>query len=134
MMRHPNVLFSNPGSTSRLIAEQIFTVIHRGIDHLMQPEHDPMLGFINGIAPTLPSIMQSLKTLLYRPMSVDADGPNVKQVRRELAAEEARLETEHAEKRARLVAEFGPRFDKAQRMDDLDREMRDSDEQAAPLS
>ena len=50
----------------------------------------------------------------------DCGGPKVKQVNRELAAEEASLSAEFTKMRAKLVADFGPRFAKADAEDDAD--------------
>jgi hypothetical protein len=119
-MLKPEAMYRPNLSTPRLVVEQFFTVIHRGVDHLIRPERDSFLDFFDGIGPHLPSIIESLSKVMRPPIPMDTDGPNVKQVRQELRAEEAHLDAEHAEKRARLVAEFGPRFDKAQRIDNLD--------------
>jgi hypothetical protein len=93
-----------------------FSVIADAIAHrLTVPKADPMLQFITGALPALPALLQALKP----PTPIDLDGPKVKQVQREYAAEEAHLRASFAEARARLVADFGPRLDQARAADEL---------------
>jgi hypothetical protein len=101
--------------------------IARGIDRLIEPKPDPTLQFVTGALPLVPALLQALKPST----PVDLDGPKVKQVRREFAAEEARLQAVFAESRARLVADFGPRFDQARAADELEY---DADEDAESAS
>lgn len=88
--------------------------VARGVDRLTQPKEDPTLQFIMSALPMVPTLLQALKPCA----PLDLDGPKVKQVRREFNAEEAHLAAEFAAKRARLVADFGPRFDEARTTDE----------------
>jgi hypothetical protein len=88
--------------------------IARGLDRLTTPKADPLLQFITNALPVMPAVIRALQPCA----SVDLDGPKVKQLRYEFAAEEASLQAAFAEKRARLVAKFGPRFDQARAADD----------------
>jgi hypothetical protein len=88
--------------------------IARGVDRLTKQKADPLLQFITDALPVMPAVIQALKPC----PSVDLDGPKVKQLRYEFAAEEASLKAAFAEKRARLVAKFGSRFDEALAADD----------------
>jgi hypothetical protein len=98
----------------RVVADAIANAISRGVDHLTRPKTDPALQFLASVLPVVPSIVSALRPL----PPLDLDGPKVKQVRREFEAEEAHLKALFAEKRARLVADFGPRFDEAHAADD----------------
>lgn len=97
-----------------IIADSIAHGIARGVDRLVGPKSDPMLDFATNVLPLVPTLIQALKPCA----PLDLDGPMVKQVQREFAAEEARLHAEYAEKRAALVADFGPRFIEAGASDD----------------
>jgi hypothetical protein len=88
--------------------------ISRGVGYLTRPRTDPTLSFLSTVLPLVPTMVEAVKSLL----PVDLDGPKVKQVRRELAAEEAHIKALFAEQHARLVAEFGPRLDEARSADE----------------
>jgi hypothetical protein len=98
----------------RIVADAAANGIARVIERWTEPKPDPVTRFFTAASIALPSILQLLKPL----QPVDVDGPRVRQVRRKLASEEARLVAEHAERRARLIADFGPRFNDAQAEDD----------------
>ena len=96
-----------------IIADAIADAITRCVDHLTRPKKDPALQFLTTVLPMVPSIVQALKP----PVPVDDDGPKVQQVKRELAAEEAHLRALFAERHARLIADFLPRFQAAHAAD-----------------
>jgi hypothetical protein len=110
-MFYPRMPMCHHRSSFRVVADAIANAISRGVDHLTRPKADPKLQLLAGL---VPMILDTLRP----PRPLDLDGPKVKQVRREFAAEEAHLQALFAEKRARLVADFGPRFDEAQAADD----------------
>jgi hypothetical protein len=89
--------------------------ISRGADYLTRPRTDPTLSFLSTVLPLVPTMVEAVKSSL----PTDLDGPKVKQVRRELAAEEAHLKALFAEQQARLVVEFGPRLEEARLADDV---------------
>jgi hypothetical protein len=97
-----------------IIADAVADAIHSGVDYLTRPKTDPALQFLTTVLPMVPGIVQALKP----PVPVDNDGPTVQQVKRELAAEEAHLRALFAERRARLLADFVPRFEAARAADD----------------
>ena len=96
-----------------IIADAIADAINRGVDHLTRPKNEPTLQFLTTVLPMVPTIVQALRP----PIPVDNDGPKVQQVKRELAAEEAHLRALFAERHARLIADFVPRFQAAQATD-----------------
>lgn len=78
------------------------------------------------IGPLLASLMPLAAQLLQRyadppPIQAHAEGLRERLVHAEYHAELAQLEREHAAARARLVADFGPRFHDARKGDDADR-------------
>ena len=97
-----------------IIADAIADAITRGVDHLTRPRTDPALHFITNVLPHVRSIVDAFRP----PVPVDNDGPKVKQVKRELNAEEAHLRALFAEKHACLIADFGPRIEAARAADD----------------
>jgi hypothetical protein len=68
------------------------------------------------------TLVPMVKTVvdLFRPPQPPADirGPKLRQVEREFTAEEASLKADFEKARARLLAEFGPRFNQARADDD----------------
>jgi hypothetical protein len=112
------MLLHLPGITARnplhVVGHALAHGVARLIERWTEPKPDPIARFFSSASIALPAITQLLKP----PVPLDVDGRNVKQIRRELAAEEARLDAEHAEKRARLIADFGPKFLEAFEADD----------------
>jgi hypothetical protein len=100
-------------NTARVIVDSISSVAHRALDHLLSPQTDPMIEFLTGFVPMIPMLIQTFKPQ----QPVDSSGPRLKQLQREIAAEDARLSAEHAAKRARMIAKFGPRLDRASELD-----------------
>lgn len=90
------------------IADALASAAVRIINRVAAPMAKPL-----GLADQLSHVMPFVPMLLdaFRPfLRDDADGPTVKQLRREFAAEEARLQAEHAARLATLTADFGPKF------------------------
>lgn len=112
-----------------VVADALADGIARAVDRLTRPKTDPALDFVTNVLPMVPTLIQALKPCA----PLDLDGPKVKQVRREFAAEEAHLQAAFAEKRARLVAEFGPRFDEARASDET-QYSDDEPAEAAPVA
>jgi hypothetical protein len=112
------MLLHLPGITERnplhVVGHALAHGVARVIERWTDPKPDQIARFFSSASIALPAITQLLKPAV----PVDIDGRNVRQVRRELAAEEARLDAEHAEKRARLIADFGPKFLQAYEADD----------------
>jgi hypothetical protein len=97
-----------------IIADAIADAINRSVDHLTRPRTDPALQFLTNVLPMVPGIVQAFKP----PVVVDNNGAQVQTVKRELAAEEAHLRALFAERHARLIADFVPRFETARAADD----------------
>jgi len=96
-----------------VVADSVAGAIARAFARIGAPKRDAALDFLLGVLPNIPTLIQVLKPSV----PVDLDGPAVQQVKRELAAQEAHLAAVTAEKRARLIADFGPKFDAAQNLD-----------------
>jgi hypothetical protein len=96
-----------------IVADAIAVAIWRGVERVTQPKTDRTFQAVTSLLPAVQSLIHMLKP----PVPVDLDGPRVKQLRRELAAHEARLHAKYTERRAWLVADFGPRFDEAHAAD-----------------
>jgi hypothetical protein len=101
-------------SAVNFVGLAVADAISRGVDYLTRPRQDATLSFLSTVVPLLPTMVEAVKASL----PADLDGPKVKQVRRELAAEEAHLKTLFAEQQARLVVEFGPRLEEARLADE----------------
>ena len=112
MLLHlPGITEPNP---LHIVGHALAHGVARAIERWMEPKTDPFDRFLSTASIVLPAITQLLKPAT----PLDVDGRNVRQIRRELAAEEARLDAEHAEKRARLIADFGPKLLEAFEADD----------------
>lgn len=90
------------------------------IERLSTPEPDRftpfMMDLINTASPLLVQMLQQRTTAA--PNGGAAIGPRERQVRAEFDAEEAKLRSAFTEARARLVADFGPRFTEAHAEDE----------------
>jgi hypothetical protein len=114
-MFQPMMNCTRPGPI-RVVVDSVAGAIARLCMKVAAPERDALGDFMTNVLPLLPSVLQVLKPSA----PVDLDGPKVQQIKRELAAEEAHLTAVHAEKLARLVADFGPKFDAARAADETD--------------
>lgn len=119
---HPDTLNLAVGALASTVAAQ--TAL---IDRLTTPEPSGLQRFAEILQPHAVQLGALLGQALVQrtqppPLEGAYDGPRERQVRAEYHAQQARLDHELAEKRAQLVADFGPRFVEARRADDLDAE------------
>jgi len=96
-----------------LVADAVACAVARALGQIGAPKRNDALDFLLGILPNVPTLIQALKPAV----PVDLDGPAVQQVKRELAAAEAHIAAVANESRARLIADFGAKFDAARAVD-----------------
>lgn len=93
--------------------------LHRLVDAVTprQPSPPPQPEWIDRVLQLAPMFLSTWQTLKAQRMQQEAAGPHEQQVRAEFHAEHTVFDRELAEKMARLVAAFGPRFVEARKLD-----------------
>lgn len=102
-------------SAMGIVVDALANAVARCVNRIAAPKLEPTLDFVTQVLPIVPALLDALKPRA----PLESDGPAMKQARRELAAEEARLHAEHDAHLAAVVANFGPRFIEAAAADDV---------------
>lgn len=89
-------------------------IAHQLADRFVPRDEPDLFERFLQLVPSVLSVVQAYN----KPAQIIPEGPHMQQVRAEFNAERATFDRELAEKHARLVAAFGPRFIEARKLDE----------------